>query len=179
MEERASELDKKRSSSISLISYINNRNRKQNVEIAEKAILEEARANRGVKVHDPFTRRSTQPTMSFKRRDNTEDLPLKMFEPLPPPGKKDGGDQKKPTNGPSTENNLYSLHDFDIDLDVPLPGKSAYYSFYSSYCYFNFHSYCILVSTVNVVPKPLEKIKENAPKRSLNLEDYKKKRGLI
>lgn len=126
LEERASELDKKRSSSISLISYINNRNRKQNVEIAEKAILEEARANRGVKIHDPFTRRSTQPTMSFKRRDHVDEVPSKPFEPLPPPGKKDGSgtDQKKTNNGPSTENNLYSLHDFDIDLDVPLPGMS-------------------------------------------------------
>lgn len=116
-------MDKQRSSSISLISYINNRNRKQNVEIAEKAILEEARANRGVKVHDPFTRRSTQPTMSFKRRDQPELEMAKVDVPLPPPGKKDGTEHKKPNNGPSTENNLYSLHDFDIDLDVPLPGE--------------------------------------------------------
>jgi RNA polymerase-associated protein RTF1 len=41
LEERANELDKKRSSSISLISYINDRNRKHNVEDAEKAIMEE------------------------------------------------------------------------------------------------------------------------------------------
>ncbi|XP_063698088.1 RNA polymerase-associated protein Rtf1 [Culicoides brevitarsis] len=156
LEERASELDKKRSSSISLISYINNRNRKQNVEIAEKAILEEARANKGVKIDDPFTRRSTQPTMSFKRKDNSEEIPSKPFEPPPPPGKKDTVDSKKSTTAPSSEKNLYLLHDFDIDLDVSLPA-----------------------TTVNVVPKPLEKIKETAPKRSLNLEDYKKKRGLI
>lgn len=179
LEERASLLDKQRSSSISLISYINNRNRKQNVEIAEKAILEEARANRGVKIDDPFTRRSTQPTMSFKRREKEpEELPTKMYEPPPPPGKKNGGndDQKKPTNGPSTENNLYSLHDFDIDLDVPLPGTCAL--LYRLFHIFFFNQK-FLVSTVNVVPKPLEKIKDAAPKRSLNLEDYKKKRGLI
>ena len=41
LEERASTLDKQRSSSISLISYINDRNRKRNVEDAEKAIMEE------------------------------------------------------------------------------------------------------------------------------------------
>jgi RNA polymerase-associated protein RTF1 len=41
LEERANELDKRRSSSISLISYINDRNRKHNVEDAEKAIMEE------------------------------------------------------------------------------------------------------------------------------------------
>lgn len=113
-------MDKRRSSSISLISYINDRNRKKNVEEAERAILEEARANRGVKISDPFTRRSTQPTMSFKKK--SEEEPMLMLEPPPPPGKK-RLDDKKSQNGPSTENNLYSLHDFEIDLDVPLPGK--------------------------------------------------------
>lgn len=39
LDERAKELDKLRSSSISSISYINERNRKKNVEEAEKAIL--------------------------------------------------------------------------------------------------------------------------------------------
>lgn len=38
LEERAEELDKKRTSTISSISYINDRNRKKNVEGAEKAI---------------------------------------------------------------------------------------------------------------------------------------------
>lgn len=39
LEEKASDLDKKRSATISSISYINDRNRKKNVEEAEKAIL--------------------------------------------------------------------------------------------------------------------------------------------
>lgn len=39
LEERASELDKARTASISSISYINDRNRKRNVEEAEKAIM--------------------------------------------------------------------------------------------------------------------------------------------
>lgn len=39
LEERANELDKMRTSTISSISYINDRNRKRNVEEAEKAIL--------------------------------------------------------------------------------------------------------------------------------------------
>lgn len=50
LEERASELDKMRTSTISSISYINDRNRKRNVEEAEKAIMEELRANKGKKV---------------------------------------------------------------------------------------------------------------------------------
>lgn len=50
LEERASELDKMRTSTISSISYINDRNRKRNVEEAEKAIMAEVRANKGKKV---------------------------------------------------------------------------------------------------------------------------------
>lgn len=50
LEERAMELDKMRTSTISSISYINDRNRKRNVEEAEKAIMEELRANKGKKV---------------------------------------------------------------------------------------------------------------------------------
>ena len=122
LEERANELDKRRSSSISSISYINNRNRKRNVEEAEKAILEEERANRGLKIEDPFTRRTTKPRMSFKPSDREEE-PMQP-PPLPPPS---SGRNKKPEekkNGAgAVENNLYLLHDFDIELDVPLPSK--------------------------------------------------------
>lgn len=39
LEDRANHLDKMRTSTISSISYINDRNRKRNVEEAEKAIL--------------------------------------------------------------------------------------------------------------------------------------------
>lgn len=155
LEERASSLDKKRSSSISLISYINDRNRKRNVEDAEKAIKEEIRATRGLKIEDPFTRRQTQPRMSFKASDKKEEVKTIQMPAPPPPGQKKRPDDKKATS--SADNNLYSLHDFEIDLDVPLP-----------------------VGSVNVLPKPVEKpVKESGPKRSLNLEDYKKKRGLI
>lgn len=56
LEERASELDKMRTSTISSISYINDRNRKRNVEEAEKAIMEEIRANKGKKVRSKQTK---------------------------------------------------------------------------------------------------------------------------
>lgn len=123
LENRASELDKKRSSSISLISYINDRNRKRNVEEAEKAILEEIRATKGIKIDDPFTRRSTMPRMNFKggdRNSEKQDEIKLQPQPPPPPGRKRPEDDKKPK---ANDYNLYSLHDFEIDLDVPLPGK--------------------------------------------------------
>ncbi|GAB0092039.1 RNA polymerase-associated protein Rtf1 [Sergentomyia squamirostris] len=159
LEERANELDKKRSSSISSISYINDRNRKRNVEEAEKAIMEEVRANKGMKIDDPFTRRSTKPRMSFKQGEQQAEEELAPMVPAPPPpGRKKLEEVEKKPNGPGAENNLYSLHDFEIDLEVPLP-----------------------IAPVNVMPKPVARPEETGPKskRSLNLEDYKKKRGLI
>lgn len=85
--------------------------------------MEEAKANKGIRIDDPFTRRSTQPTMLFKKSTKTEE-PSAMPEPIPPPNaaRKKIDDKKAKANGPA-DNNLYSLHDFEIDLDVPLPGK--------------------------------------------------------
>lgn len=153
LEERANALDKKRTSSIQLISYINDRNRKKNVEEAEKAILEEARATKGMKFADPFTRRSTKPKMAFKAHQEAEEE-IMMAPEVPKLSK-----LKDKRNEDHSSADVYSLHDFEIDLDVPLP--------------FN--------SNVAVLPKPVEKIQDSGPKvrRSLNLEDYKKKRGLI
>lgn len=34
-------------------------------------------------------------------------------------------------------------------------------------------------NAVSVTPKPVNIVKDSGPRRSLNLEDYKKKRGLI
>lgn len=125
LENRASELDKRRSSSISLISYINDRNRKRNVEEAEKAIMEEIRATKGMKIEDPFTRRSTQPRMTFNKNSEggkQEEVKATQPQPPPPPSRRKQEDDKKPKAN-TADYNLYTLHDFEIDLDVPLPGK--------------------------------------------------------
>lgn len=163
LEERASELDKMRTATISSISYINDRNRKKNVEEAEKAIMEEIKANRGKKVDDPFTRRSTKPRMVYKPDDEevASGIPLndksspQQIEALSGINEKENGQETKKKQG--TED-LFNAHDFDItiDLEVPIPNNP-----------------------VSVLPKPISNIKDTGPRRSLNLEDYKKKRGLI
>ncbi|XP_030766136.1 RNA polymerase-associated protein Rtf1 [Sitophilus oryzae] len=160
LEERASELDKMRTSTISSISYINDRNRKRNVEEAEKAIIAEVRANKGKKVDDPFTRRSTKPRMNFKsgEKEALAAAEKKAQEEMLLSEAPKEVEQKKQVEKQAqvTQEDLFSAHDFDIkiDLEVPLPA-----------------------TTVNVVPKTTTK--DLAPKRSLNLQDYKKKRGLI
>lgn len=51
LEQRASELDMVRTSTITSIAYINDRNRRRNIEEAEKAIREEHAASNGRKVN--------------------------------------------------------------------------------------------------------------------------------
>ncbi|XP_057373995.1 RNA polymerase-associated protein Rtf1-like [Daphnia carinata] len=172
LEERADELSKRSlSSTLSSISFINERNRKRNVERAEEAILEEIRASGGQKTEDPFTRRSTRPGKSGSYRPNGETLPS-TTEVLSAPTSKvlegqaaasnheirtEPKDKGKTLVAKPKTSDLFSAHDFDIkiDLEVPLPSQP-----------------------VVVTPKPVANLKEQ-PRRSLNLEDYKKKRGLI
>ncbi|XP_057672623.1 RNA polymerase-associated protein Rtf1 [Diorhabda carinulata] len=162
LEERASELDKLRTSTISSISYINDRNRKKNVEEAEKAIMAEVRANKGKKIEDPFTRRSTKPRMNFKSgekeaRDLKEAEMEKKLSDLKTNEVKAVVETKKSVHvAQVSQDDLFSAHDFDIKIDLEVP---------------------LAATPVNVVPKAVTK--DLAPKRSLNLQDYKKKRGLI
>lgn len=71
-----------------------------------------------MKIDDPFTRRSTKPTMKFRQRTAEEEALLMKPTPLLQNLKKE--DEEKKQLSP-TDNNLYSLHDFEIDLDVTMP----------------------------------------------------------
>merc|ERR1711874_126815 len=70
LEERAEELDRKRTSGIGSIALINNRNRKDNIKKAELAIgLEIEQRKRDGITHDPFTRRQTKPKLHGKKEE--------------------------------------------------------------------------------------------------------------
>lgn len=135
LEERADMLSKRpRSQTMSTISFINERNRKQNVERAEEAIMEEIRASGGQKSDDPFTRRSTKPRMNHKPVYPGEAAAAETAK-MPPPGslglpvdsKGSGKDKASTPVAPGQPkpktNDLFSAHDFDIkiEFDVPLP----------------------------------------------------------
>ncbi|XP_062705150.1 RNA polymerase-associated protein Rtf1-like [Aedes albopictus] len=155
LEERANNLDRKRSS---VISYINNRQRKCNVKDTEKANKEKIWATQGMHIEDPFTRRPTRPRMLFKPSHKENEVPTVYTQappPPPPPRRMKRPDEKKPAS--NVNDSLYFLHDFDINLDVPLP-----------------------VGAIDILPNPVERpVKTSGPKRSLNLEDFKKSRDII
>ncbi len=213
LEQRAEELDKRRTerSSISSVSFINNRNRKNNVEKAEQAILEDIKRKEkeGVEAN-PFTRRKCNPRMVTKNSAAAavNDQSAQMLQALAeetarvkekrpqPEVKRKAKDEAKASNGAAaasgkakkpklglekTKEDLFDAHDFDIEIDVDAvsmgngPGAAATSS-----------------APVNVggqetnSKKPVAEAAEvsktmtvGPAKRSLNLSDYKKKRGLI
>ncbi|GFV35099.1 RNA polymerase-associated protein RTF1 homolog [Trichonephila clavipes] len=170
IEERAKELDKMRTSTISNISYINVRNRQMNIIEAEKAIKEMAQ-NGPQTSDDPFTRRRCAPTLVTKSRDpainSTLLLELAKQRELEKKqraeeelARKKEEEKKKVSNNVSSSNpqdeDLFTAHDFDIKIDLQMPNIA------------------LSAHTTRISAAP-----PAAPKRSLNLEEYKKMRGLI
>ncbi|XP_046902339.1 RNA polymerase-associated protein RTF1 homolog [Hypomesus transpacificus] len=171
LEERAEALDRQRTKSISAISYINQRNRSWNIVESEKALVAEGQNTKNQQM-DPFTRRQCKPTMVSNARDpsvhaailahlnqkygsgsDQDVIEMSLHKGLP--GHKDK-DVNKTTSDLSED--LFKVHDFDVKIDLQVPNAEAKSLSVSS----------------NALP-----VKDGAPRRSLNLEDYKKRRGLI
>eukprot|EP00090_Calanus_glacialis_P047116 TRINITY_DN9579_c0_g1_i1.p1 TRINITY_DN9579_c0_g1~~TRINITY_DN9579_c0_g1_i1.p1 ORF type:complete len:656 (-),score=273.09 TRINITY_DN9579_c0_g1_i1:250-2217(-) len=172
IEERAEELDKARSSKISSIALINDKNRRRNIERAEIGIREEmARKKREGEVNDPFTRRKTAPVLAtsvLKKKGIPQIITSEFLAEYSKKQKEEGETSKdNPVTEKKDENDskkdpvddLFNAHDFDITIDLGVSGQN---------------------SAANVNLKPVTNIKPSTgPKKSLNLADYKKKRGLI
>ncbi|XP_061172427.1 RNA polymerase-associated protein RTF1 homolog [Saccostrea echinata] len=183
LEERANELDRRRTNNISSISYINQRNRLRNQILAEEASKKEFLEMKNA-VADPFTRRSCRPTLVTKARD--PELEAKVQERMAERRKleeasrrksleeiankeRETSDQnqfhihlsgtglEKPDRRKSSED-LFAVHDFNIEIDLDVPATNP---------------------AVAANSRSLQPVKEAAPKRSLNLAEYKKMKGLI
>ncbi|VDI50302.1 Hypothetical predicted protein [Mytilus galloprovincialis] len=163
LEERATELDRRRSQKINSISYINQRNRQRNMIESEEACKVEVEEMKN-KVADPFTRRQCRPTMVTKVGSQAKE-PLKEAKEGQLKNESPSLNHKLPSlkisplkNPDKKQQDLFADHDFDItiDLDVTSSAPSM------------------------IVNKTSETSREGAaPKRSLNLAEYKKKKGLI
>ncbi|XP_061649977.1 RNA polymerase-associated protein RTF1 homolog isoform X2 [Phyllopteryx taeniolatus] len=171
LEERAEALDRQRTKNISAISYINQRNRSWNIVESEKALVAEGQNSKNQQM-DPFTRRQCKPTMVSNARDpsvhaailahlnqkygsgSTPD-PTALEQNKQGPTDPKDKDVTKPTTDLSED--LFKVHDFDVKIDLQVPNAAKSLSVSS-----------------NALP-----VKDGAPRRSLNLEDYKKRRGLI
>ncbi|XP_051942920.1 RNA polymerase-associated protein RTF1 homolog [Hippocampus zosterae] len=172
LEERAEALDRQRTKNISAISYINQRNRSWNIVESEKALVAEGQNAKNQQM-DPFTRRQCKPTMVSNARDpsvhaailahlnqkygsGSSPDPSALEKNKQGPTDTKDKDVTKPTTDLSED--LFKVHDFDVKIDLQVPNAEANSLSVSS----------------NALP-----VKDGAPRRSLNLEDYKKRRGLI
>merc|ERR1712083_363469 len=189
LEERAEELDKKRTSTISSVALINNRNRKANVSKAEDAIMVEIKKKEEEgEVSNPFIRRKCKPRMSsggpsvksVEQKPAEKENSIKMqdttivhasMEKRKADDENEGKSKKKAKLGSGLplsmqKEDLFDAHNFDIEIDVntDLMGSP------------NPDSAGAMVAPISLKPTSSER----APaKRSFNLDDYKKKRGLI
>ncbi|XP_076841817.1 RNA polymerase-associated protein RTF1 homolog isoform X2 [Brachyhypopomus gauderio] len=171
LEERAEALDRQRTKNISAISYINQRNRSWNIVESEKALVAEGQNSKNQQM-DPFTRRQCKPTMVSNARDPSVHAAIlahlnqkygsgsgadnaQQASKQGPGGQKDK-DGTKTTSDLSED--LFKVHDFDVKIDLQVPSAEA--------------------KSLSVSSSALP-VKDGAPRRSLNLEDYKKRRGLI
>ena len=176
LEDRAEQLDKKRVGSLSSISLINDRNRKSNVTRAEQGIREEERRRKMEgNVSDPFTRRKTRPVLSLPKK-------VEVKEELKEEGDFDGDllvnnkkvgldgflnvkDEKlkkvKEENA-GQSSDIFNAHNFDIDINIGGPGLSS--------------------GLTSIAVKPVTTStgsNSGSNKRSLKLEDYKKRKGIL
>lgn len=158
LEKKTVEIEKLRTATINNIIYLNSRNRKKNAEEIEKINNEMKTTNKDQKIDDPFTRRHTKPTMVHRKKDSgKEDSIYEMSSTESKYEKNDSFNSIKKINPQKQGEEMYSAHDFDIKIEFDVTPQ---------------------VHTT--APSNDDKVvKENSSKKSLNLEDYKKRKGLI
>uniref|UniRef100_A0A5S6P2Z3 TBCC domain-containing protein 1 n=1 Tax=Xenopus tropicalis TaxID=8364 RepID=A0A5S6P2Z3_XENTR len=169
LEERAEALDRQRTKNISAISYINQRNREWNIVESEKALVAESQSMKQQQM-DPFTRRQCKPTMVSNSRDPAvqaaiiAQLNAKYGSGASNDASKDTGSAQSKDKDGNTKSasdlseDLFKVHDFDVKIDLQVPSSE---------------------SKSLAISSKAPPAKDGAPRRSLNLEDYKKRRGLI
>lgn len=202
LEEVAKQRDTIRTKNIASISYINERNRQRNIKEAEKVIAEEAKEGASVK-DDPFTRQRCAPKMiSNFNKKGADGGASKAAQD----GKENGAEVKAPSGSSqpsstataaagsaaaaaagskasslksaelSDADDLFSAHNFDIKIDFDLPNSanSLNGGFLGSGSFSNGKA------TANgfAEARPSAMV-TTGTRRSLNLDEYKKKKGLI
>ena len=177
-ERRAEEKDQIRSGSLSTVTFINDRNRKGNFERAMIGLKEEEeRLKKEGYAQDPFTRRKTRPILSQPKQKTedgqvmTSDLLLKLEQEKKEKLEKENieaaeklvekeNKDEKPTKKDVPD--IFNAHDFDIDIDID-PSENQ----------ISLNSMGVRpVATTHTVPL-------GPTKKSIKLEDYKKRKGII
>ncbi|XP_023324636.1 RNA polymerase-associated protein RTF1 homolog [Eurytemora carolleeae] len=182
LEEKAEDLDRKRTSTISTISLINDRNRKNNVARAYTGIqADEERRRREGDIDDPFTRRKTKPKLGFAGKNKEPEMTSELLKKLelekaksekkekektplsilPPPVDISKLAGSKDMSGIRPKLDIFDAHNFELDINVD--GIQA----------------TPVTPSINLKPVTAIETPAGPLKRSLKLDEWKKKRGII
>jgi len=172
LEAEAKELESQRTVHIKSISYINERNRNKN--ILDGSLCNSSGGHQAIQ-DDPFTRRRCAPQIYTKKQHDTPGATNGVEPPkeeeveepavVEPVVKKE---EKKPASTLSKADDMFDAHNFDIQLDLPFANtdNTITNSILSD-----------LSSELFTKPSlPAPKVENN---RRMNLEEYKRKKGLI
>jgi len=180
LEERAEDLDRQRTSTISTLAIINNRNRKNNVDRAYQGIwADEKRRRDEGQVDDPFTRRKTRPKLSDGKKATEPEMTTELLMKLELERKKKAEEEKKkkensilPPPVDISKNaaklkaelknvDIFDAHNFDLDINVDTIQSTP------------------LTPSISLKPVTASSTPTGPTKRSLKLDEWKKKRGII
>lgn len=171
LESQAEELDKQRTSTISTISLINDKNRKNNIARAYAGINEDVKRKlEEGEVSDPYTRRKTKPVLSTGGKAKADgemgDAAMKPPAPVPlkkpvirPPELLEPKTKKNHITLPKLD--IFDVHNFDLDINV------------------DENQVIPLTPAINLKPVTASANPAGPAKRSLKLDEWKKKRGII
>lgn len=156
LEDRATLLDRQRSGNLSNVNNINLKNRKKNIYDAEKAVIEEAKEKSNSTEQNPFTRRRTLPKMITKNgfAEETSESSLRSIVPV---ANIIASSTTKKSDGSSSNSDMFNIHDFDVEIIVPHLESTA----------------------LKATPKTQTERLKSSARHSLNLEEYKRRKGLI
>ncbi|XP_036171465.1 RNA polymerase-associated protein RTF1 homolog [Myotis myotis] len=164
LEARAEALHRQWTKNISAITYINQRNRKWNIVKSEKALVAGSHNMKNQQM-DPFTRRKCTPIIVSNSRSPAvqaailAQLNAKYGSGVLPDAPKEmskGQGKDKDLNSKSASDlseDLFKVHDFDVKIDLQVPSSA---------------------SKALAIASKAPPAKDGAPRRSLNLEDYKR-----
>ena len=171
-EEKAERADAKRSGTLSTVSLINDRNRKGNIDRAMKGLKEEElRIKKEGYSQDPFTRRKTRPVLAMPKDADekmTTELLMKLEQEKKAKVEKENIIEKeyveetdeKPLKKDVPD--VFNAHDFDIDIDIN-PADAQ-----------------VSMTSMGVRPVANTNVQPLGPtKKSIKLEEYKKRKGII
>ncbi|KAM7539942.1 hypothetical protein Aperf_G00000042685 [Anoplocephala perfoliata] len=203
LETQAERIERRRTVGFKEISSINQRNRELTLKQAEEAILKEAREAAMSHEEDPFTRIQSKPVIaskSYLERLRNQRLKKANEE------KTDGGEPKEGSKSPkksqnsqaeqnqdsippkllvpltkTPEKSLHAIHDFEIDINVPLSTNEVVGGLDDHGAGMHKSSSTPIISGHGPAASLGGTLRsgDRPNRRFMNLQEYKKRRGLI